>query len=107
VEIVTKSKKVIEDYWLRKLSGDIPKITLPMLSTDACNENVEKKHLQVDIPGTISRSLIKISKESDMGLFLFFLSGLYIAFNKYTGIRDLVLGSVTPGRKKSKINWYF
>jgi amino acid adenylation domain-containing protein/non-ribosomal peptide synthase protein (TIGR01720 family) len=93
----TQKAKTIEKYWLKKLSGDIPKITLPLLTDNKARyDNIKNAQWQMEIPTSITQILERISNHSDIALFIFFLSGLYVFLYRYTGIDDLVVGTVTP-----------
>ncbi len=110
-----KREKIIEDYWLRQLSGDLPKLQLPILPTPDNGEIGEikgkKAQLRFDIPASTSLALETLSKGSDISLFTLVFAAVYVTVNRYTGIDNLVIGTVPPGKepKKSKIilskNW--
>jgi len=94
-------EKIIEEYWLKKLTGDLPKVSLPLITTrkekDAGAREVKQvQHHLEEIPITVSARLIKAARNSDIALFILVLSGLNIALTRYTGIDDLVLGTIPP-----------
>jgi len=96
-----KTKKaIIEEYWLKKLSGELPKITLPYVYYK--NEKEEKtqegnaRFVSMDVPMAVSAKLKKTAKNSDIALFILLLTGLNIVLSKYTGSHDLVVGTTLP-----------
>jgi amino acid adenylation domain-containing protein len=96
-----KEKRIYEEYWFKKLSGELPKLTLPLSggingNRDG-NREGERNRFQLDIPAAISSDLKKVCKNSDIALFILFFSGLNIVLNRYTGIEDLVVGTMCPG----------
>ncbi|MCP4155660.1 MAG: AMP-binding protein, partial [bacterium] len=95
-------KKIIEDYWMRRLAGEIPQISLPVLDMTAEEDDAETEQHQVEIPGSIAQGLFEICKNKDMAVYIFFLCGLDIALYKYTGIEDILVGTVTPKKEKVK-----
>ncbi|MCP4156634.1 MAG: amino acid adenylation domain-containing protein, partial [bacterium] len=97
-----KRKKIIEDYWMRRLAGEIPQISLPILDIAAEDDDVETEQHRVEIPGSISQGLLEICEHKDMAVYLFFLCALDIALYKYTGIKDILVGTVTPKKEKVK-----
>ncbi len=94
-----QKRKIIEEYWLKKLSGNLQNISLPKFN----DLNRVIKHDRVDymiqVSDKITSNLNKISKGSDVAFFILALSGLNVALNKYTGIDDLVIGSMTPKKE--------
>jgi amino acid adenylation domain-containing protein len=97
-----KRKKAIENYWLRKLSGKLPKIYLPFAHSDKQAQEHERASLEVEVPEQVIDQLLEIVDHSDVGLFIFFLSGLTIILGKYTGVCDLVIGTVNPRKEGVK-----
>lgn len=91
-----QKRKVIEEYWLKKLSGELRKISLPMITDLKKTIKHEKANYTIQLSDQMTNNLQRISKGSDLALFILALSGLTITLNKYTGITDLVVGSMTP-----------
>ncbi|MCP5048405.1 MAG: amino acid adenylation domain-containing protein [bacterium] len=95
-------KTVIEEYWLKKLSGDFPKVSLPLSRTrqeggvETQQTGAPRNTLDIPIPAGVMEKLTNAAKQSDMALFILALSGLYIALNKYTGISELTVGTTPP-----------
>ncbi|MCU0285732.1 MAG: amino acid adenylation domain-containing protein, partial [Acidobacteria bacterium] len=91
-------KIVIEEYWLKKLSGELPQIILPSIN-DVLNEKKrisQSSYFQLNVPPELTAKLRKITKNSDIGLFILFLSALNIGLYRYTGIEDLIVGVLPP-----------
>jgi amino acid adenylation domain-containing protein len=95
-------RTIIDRYWLSRLSGNLPGIRLPLLPGRKEAEGLERGQLQQEIPPFISARLQEICRDSDLALFIFFLSGLYIAVHKYTGVDDLVIGIIPPKKEGVK-----
>jgi len=94
-------EKIVEEYWLKKLSGDLPKVSLPLITTgkekDAGAREIKRaQHHLEEIPIPVSARLIKTARNSDIALFILVLSGLNIVLTRYTGTDDLVVGTIPP-----------
>jgi amino acid adenylation domain-containing protein/non-ribosomal peptide synthase protein (TIGR01720 family) len=100
-----KKKKIIERYWLNRLSGDLPKITLPQYNREGASEEMEKQQVELQIPNSISAKLVHTSNHSDIAMFILFFTGIAVVLHKYTGLEDLLIGTVTPKKEmvKSKL----
>jgi amino acid adenylation domain-containing protein len=97
-----KRKKAIENYWLRRLSGKLPKIYLPFTYSDKRTQEHERASLEVEVPKQVIDKLLEIVDHADVGLFIFLLSGLTILLDKYTGVDDLIIGTVNPRKEGVK-----
>jgi len=95
-------RKAIEDYWMRRLSGDLPKPLLPMLPDSHEAEGIKKAQLRFDLPGAISAKLEEMSADADIALFILVFTALNVVLNRYTGVEDLVIGTVTPRKETVK-----
>jgi amino acid adenylation domain-containing protein len=92
-------KKIIEKYWSDILSGEFKKNTLPLLTFDEKTDShrePRKMQLQVQIPQPTRDKLHELSKNSDLLMFILFFSGLSVVLNRYTGIEEITVGTVTP-----------
>ncbi|HLP59924.1 MAG TPA: condensation domain-containing protein, partial [Candidatus Deferrimicrobium sp.] len=103
-DIDLKKKKTIEDYWLKRLSGDLPKISLPVLKEKeaGAGNDVQKATLQIPVAGPAAARLLEISGNSDTALFILFFCSLNLALTKYTGIEDLLIGTISARREGLK-----
>ncbi|MCK4258345.1 MAG: amino acid adenylation domain-containing protein, partial [Halanaerobiales bacterium] len=86
-------KKIIEKYWLKKLEGNIPKITLPVISDAPKIGQIQRGELQLDLPIEAVEQIKKVGRGSELNIFIIFFSVLNIALHKYTGLEDLVVGT--------------
>jgi amino acid adenylation domain-containing protein len=83
------------EYWLNKLSGDLKKSTFPYdfkpgsKSQAPMNRQTEKS----GFPPELISKLMKLSKGDDVKLHIILVTGLFILVNKYTGNRDITIGS--------------
>jgi amino acid adenylation domain-containing protein len=104
-----KKKLTIEKYWLRRLSGHLSRFSLPLLplpEKEKTGKNAraarQTASYHFEIPPPSTEKLKKISDGSDKALFILFLSGLNILLYKYTGVKDLVIGTVPPRKEQAR-----
>lgn len=82
------------DYWRRKLAGDLPEIKLPPADLgDATAFKAGARYLNIGIEADLSGRLWKFSKGSDMSLYLILLTGLKCLLYRYAGNEDVIVGS--------------
>jgi amino acid adenylation domain-containing protein len=82
-----------ESYWRETLSGDLSKTNLPVDSYQAMPNQTERNEIEFLIPETIISRIIKISKNSDLSLYVLLLTGLKCLIYRYTRQDDMVIGS--------------
>ncbi|MCP5054812.1 MAG: amino acid adenylation domain-containing protein, partial [bacterium] len=84
-----------KDFWLDTLSGDLVKSSfLYDNPTDAVmvpGDGMETVEFQVT--GQLYSQLMKLSKGSDVKLHMILTTGLFALLAKYTGNRDIIIGS--------------
>ena len=86
---------IIEEYWLKKLGGELPKVSLPLMVMNEGTNRERHSYIQ-PIPPQVSANLARAAKQSDKALFILILSGLQVVLHKYTGVDDLVIGTMAP-----------
>jgi amino acid adenylation domain-containing protein/non-ribosomal peptide synthase protein (TIGR01720 family) len=97
--------KMVEIYWLNRLSGELPEVCLPSFDHDrekASRQARRRVSLTLKVPPTVAAGLKEVSRDSDMGLFILLLSGLNILLYRYTNLEDLVVGTISPGKEGDK-----
>jgi amino acid adenylation domain-containing protein/non-ribosomal peptide synthase protein (TIGR01720 family) len=100
------TRKAVEIYWFNKLSGDLPKTSLPRFNREE-EAASDRRQLRFEIAEPVFEKLQSISGNSDMAMFILFLSGLSIALYKYTGSEDIMVGTVSPKRGEVKDSLVF
>ncbi len=95
-------QKIIENYWLDNLSGELPTTVLPCvgtrLSQPGNNDPIPGNHRQsavFQIPGSLSATIHEKCKDSPLAVYIFLLSGLMGLLNRYTKKEDLIVGTST------------
>jgi len=92
----SQNNKMAELYWLTRLAGDIPKLVLPGLESDGAGRHSETVRPEFSLDQVTVEKLQEMGNQSDPAMFILVLTGLNILFYRYTGIEDLVIGTLTP-----------
>ena len=80
-------------YWLDRLSGYYPSSNLFMKTRAADYGNKRPIKVKFSYPDELSESLIMLSKQSDLSLYLILLMALKCLIYKYTGSNDIIVCS--------------
>ncbi|MBN2534688.1 MAG: amino acid adenylation domain-containing protein, partial [Spirochaetales bacterium] len=91
-------KRIIEEYWLKKLSTTIQPVYLPLRFNNV-NKEAIRKQIRLPFPPGIEERLRKTGEKSDLALFLLFFSGVNILLKKYCGINDLLVGTMSVNKE--------
>jgi len=94
VAFAAKQFEKERDYWIKKLSGNPGRVDIPFDYPG--NYSIEEKLtdiVEIRFPGELSEQLLKASNRSDTRLHMILVTGLVILLNKYTGSRDIIVGT--------------
>jgi amino acid adenylation domain-containing protein/FkbH-like protein len=86
------------DYWRQKLSGAPPRIELPLDRPRPAARTMRGARRAVTLDPALVEALRAVSRGEGATLFITMLAALKIALFKWTGQRDLVVGTVTANR---------
>jgi amino acid adenylation domain-containing protein len=81
------------EYWLKKLSGK-PESTHIMY--DEPWEKTQERFMETltsRFPGDVFTKLLKLSNNSDAGLFIILVTAVVVLLAKYTGSKDIIIGT--------------
>jgi amino acid adenylation domain-containing protein/FkbH-like protein len=90
------------DYWLDVLADAPRKLSLPVDYID--QKNSSKRVYQSSISLEESQALSALSRKTNSTLFSVLLSGLNILLAKWTGDKDIVIGSIVSGRNDQSLD---
>lgn len=98
--IQSDNMKEKEEYWLKQLSGELPKLQMP---TDYAYPNTKsfngKRHW-FNLGEELLESLQKTATETGTTLYMLLLGAYYILLHKNSGQNDIIIGSVSAGRSR-------
>ena len=102
LSVAAAQKKKEREYWLKKLSGELVKSFFPFdyKNTGASANEPGKDAVTFGFSQELSSALMRVSNRSDHALHIILISGLVVLLGKYTGHRDIIVG--TPIYKQEK-----
>jgi amino acid adenylation domain-containing protein/non-ribosomal peptide synthase protein (TIGR01720 family) len=87
-----------EAYWSRKLSGLLPRLSLPTKTEYVGQSKKAASVVQCRVDGDKFKSSKALMDVLNVSPFMFFVSIQYILLNKLTGDRDIIIGTDVVGR---------
>jgi amino acid adenylation domain-containing protein len=84
-----------KEYWVNRLTGDIPETKLSVNTKSNRNNRDQQEIDKIGIvfPDHLSHGLIKLSKNSDLSIYIILLAGLKALIHRYNGSEDIMVAS--------------
>ncbi|MCP4657358.1 MAG: amino acid adenylation domain-containing protein, partial [bacterium] len=90
------------DYWRRRLAG-APVVELPGDRPRPAVRSGRGGNLALTLPGRLREALEALSRERGATLFMTFLAAFVTLLYRYTGQRDVVVGTPIAGRRLAEV----
>ncbi|MCP4218163.1 MAG: amino acid adenylation domain-containing protein, partial [bacterium] len=87
-----------QKYWLDLYSAEIPRLLLPADFKRPEVFSFRGATCNFQLPGETARPFIELTRQLDGTLYIAILAVLNILFYKYSGQKDIIIGSPTAGR---------
>jgi amino acid adenylation domain-containing protein len=93
-------------YWLNKLSGKLPQTNFITDYVRPISYSGKNQFVTFEFPDELSEFIFKLTQTSHFSIYLFLLSALSILLQKYTGSKDVIVGSpiYSQGSSEGLIN---
>ena len=90
-------------YWMDKLSGNLPIIDLPTVKQRPKEKSFNGNIHEFQLNKEVRDRLFQISLEYNTSIFTVLLSVTKILLSKYSGSKDIVVGTTVSGRNYSEL----
>ena len=91
-------------YWLKKLHGDLPSLEIPPDRTRPTLQSLDGGRHIADIDGDFADQLRVLSRQMGATLFTVLLAAFKVLMYRYTGTRDVIVGSNTANRPRQEFS---
>ncbi|WP_459209776.1 amino acid adenylation domain-containing protein [Aquimarina rhabdastrellae] len=88
-----------KDYWLKQLEGELPVLELPSFTTRPLIKTYNGKRITQNFSESFLNKLKAFSINNDATLFMTLMAGINTLLYRYTGQKDIILGTPIAGRK--------
>ncbi len=88
-----------ERYWLDLFSGEIPVLNFPTDYPRPPIQSFEGDSIVFEIDLVLTEKIKKLSSETDTTLYMILLAAYNVLLFKYTGQKDIIVGSSIAGRQ--------
>jgi phthiocerol/phenolphthiocerol synthesis type-I polyketide synthase E len=92
-----------EAFWLKEFEGKIPELSLPMDFQRPGNVDAGGSSVEFMLGKEETLKLKRVAKEENVTMFALFLSIYNTLLYKLTGQEDIVIGTVTAGRRHADL----
>lgn len=90
--------KSTEEYWLNRFRGEIPDFNLPLSYSRPDVQEFTGDVVFFILGQEMMERLKQVAKETGATLFMILLAMFLVLLYKYTGLEDIVIGSIIAGR---------
>ncbi|MEM9823710.1 MAG: amino acid adenylation domain-containing protein, partial [Bacteroidota bacterium] len=90
-------------YWLNRLSGELPILDLPRQQARPKMKGFHGETLETFLSLERVEAMHRFTRENGGSLFILLLSLWNVLFHRYTGLKDLIIGSPVAGRNHSDL----
>ncbi|MFZ6028539.1 MAG: amino acid adenylation domain-containing protein [Chloroflexota bacterium] len=91
------------DYWMKKLSGPVLPLNLPIDHPRPAAESFRGASRTVTFPPDLARAISELSSREGATLFMTLLAAFQVLMYRYTGQVDISIGSPIANRNRSEI----
>lgn len=87
-----------EAYWMNVYTGELPIMNMPTDYVRPHKQSFEGERLYLELDGQITKNLKQLAKQAECTMYMLMMAFYNILLSKYTGQRDIVVGSPAAGR---------
>jgi amino acid adenylation domain-containing protein/FkbM family methyltransferase len=91
------------EYWRRQLEGAPGSLELPGAKRRVGGQSYRGGHVSLRVSGEVSEGLREVSRRGGATLFMVLLGGFQVLLSRYTGERDVVVGTPVAGRERAEV----
>lgn len=97
-QLESESLKEDKTYWRNKLAGELPVLNLPTTKSRPLVKTFNGRSSSMYINSSVVEKLRKYTQQEKGSVFIGLLATLNILLQKYTGQKDIILGTALAGR---------
>ncbi len=90
-------------YWKKELEGELPVLELPTIKMRTKWHNNEGDNITFEINEEILSNLKNVVREAGATMYMALMAGYGILLSKYSGQKDIIIGSPIAGRSHAQI----
>jgi amino acid adenylation domain-containing protein len=87
-----------QQYWWNRLQGDLPILQLPLFKKKPPVQTFNGLTKRFILPAELSSKIKSLATANDASLFMTLIGVLNVLFYKYTGQKDIIMGTSVAGR---------
>ncbi|MBW8602577.1 amino acid adenylation domain-containing protein [Bacillus velezensis] len=92
-----------EEYWLKRLSGDLPILNLQTDYERPRVKSFEGSRVSFTADERLTSSLKSVAKETGTTLYMVLLAVYNVMLSKYSGQQDVIIGTAESGRSDTEL----
>ncbi len=93
-----------EQYWIERFQGNIPLLRFPLDYPRPAIQNFEGETIHLKIDNQLKESVEKLAKKHEVTLYMILFAVYNVVLHKYTGQRDIIVGSPVADRPHADLH---
>ncbi|MFD2679426.1 amino acid adenylation domain-containing protein [Bacillus seohaeanensis] len=98
-----ESIKKQKAYWREKLKGELPVLEIPTDYPRPLEQTTKGNSITFELPEKLSIQLKELSQKENTTLYMTFLAAFKALLYRYTGQKDILIGTPVGGRNREEI----
>lgn len=94
--------RIHQTYWLEKLGGQLTRLQIPTDMAGSEKQNSANETVQFEIPEELGKQITEYTDGNDINLLIFLTAALKTLLFRYSGQKDIVIGTPATGRVNPK-----
>jgi amino acid adenylation domain-containing protein/FkbH-like protein len=91
------------NFWKNKLAEAQPRIEFPGADSASSTPNGKAGHVSMQFAAPLAKRILKFGRRDGMTPFIVLMTALAITLRKWTGQKDMVIGTVVAGRNRREL----
>lgn len=92
-----------QSYWLKRLSGTLPVVSIPSDYKRPLVKTYSGSNLYFEMEPELIHRMKNYCKQQNISLYVFLLTALNLLIYKYTGEKEILVGSSVSGRNRTEL----
>ena len=93
-----------EEYWLQRLSGPLESLDIPTDFPRPELWDFSGAEIEFALDAGVAATLNTLARQKNATLYMVLLAGLNVVLSKYSGKRDIIVGSSVAGRRHADLS---
>jgi tyrocidine synthetase-3 len=102
-QLNSKETRASEAYWMQQFEAPIPPLDLPFAAPRPSVQSSRGSHIELAIAEEQQKQIERLAQQEQVSAFMIFLAAIKVLLYRYTGERDVVVGTTVASRDQQQL----